>query len=255
MKRFLTTAIVALGVTACSRGVQANEIQATVTPVHVIAPVDPAPMFLPLPESQAARYRALASRARPCRVAQIARRIRRTLFIGCDGGSIVAVGTRGEILASAKVPMDGLTSILPAGQREIAVSGFSDGAMMTKEVIILHAKTLKTLPPGLMSDSTFLGVIGNRAYIDDWCCFGRPDEYRPATIYSISLENGSASRSIDLAPDPQAHPTNSQPLGQGEHNYLIGRYFYVVVGRETYRYTILNLAHKPKRMLTPKASP
>ncbi len=126
---------------------------------------------------------------------------------------------------------------------------------MSNGLTFLRAKDLRQLGPKLISDNTFLGVIGDRAYIDDWCCFGRPDEYRPATIYSISMKNGSVSTSVDLAPDPKAHPANVQPLGQGEHNYLLGRYLYVVVGRITYRYDILNLKLRPKRMFTPPSSP
>lgn len=151
--------------------------------------------------------------------------------------------------------MDGITSIVPAGSSAIAVSGFNDGASLSNGLTFLRVKDLRPVGPKLIEDSTFLGVIGDRAYIDDWCCFGRPDEYRPATIYSISLKNGSKSTPVDLAPDPQAHPPNMQPLGQGEHNYLKGQYFYVVVGPITYRYNMMDLARRPKRMFTPQGSP
>ena len=92
------------------------------------------------------------------------------------------------------------------------------------------------------------GVVRGRAYIDDWCCFGRCDVYRPATTYSISLQNGTKSERIDLRPHPQAHPGNQQPLGQGEYNYLVGHYLYVVVGFVTYRYDILDLRKPPRRL-------
>lgn len=105
-----------------------------------------------------------------------------------------------------------------------------------------------------MTDSTLLGVIGDRAYIDDWCCFGRPDVYQPATIYSISLKNGSESVHINLAPDPEAHPALQQPLGQGGHNYVIGKHFYVVVGPVTYRYNLFDLHRPPTRLTTAPVS-
>lgn len=147
--------------------------------------------------------------------------------------------------------MEHVFSIFAAGRSDIAISGYNGGAFMSSALAILRADNLRPVGPKLIEDSTLLGVVGDRAYIDDWCCFGRPDEYRPATIYYISLKTGSESPSIDLAPDPQAHQPNSQPLGQGEHNYLIGRYLYVVVGSVTYRYNIMNLTRKPMRMHTP----
>jgi len=268
MARCFAAAIVALGLTACSGRARTQPIHTTPTPqadarsssVSMaeqgrFAPVDRAPSSSPLVGAMAARYRALASRARPCRFAQIANRIHGTLFIGCSAGSIVAFDTRGDLLASANVRMDGITSIVSAGSREIAISGYNDGASLRNGLAILRVRNLRPVGPKLIEDSTFLGVIGDRAYIDDWCCFGRPNEYRPATIYSISLKNGSESRPVDLTPDPQAHPANMQPLGQGEHNYLKRRYLYVVVGPITYRYNMMDLARRPRRMFTPKTSP
>ena len=223
--------------------------------IHGVAPVPKTSSVSNLVGAQEKHYRALASRARPCRFAQVESKIHGTTYIGCSAGSVVALDARGDIIASANVQMDGLTSIVPAGRNAIAVSGFNDGAFLRNGLTFLRAKTLRQIGPKLISDNTFLGVIGDHAYIDDWCCFGRPDEYRPATIYSISMKNGAVSTSVDLAPDPKAHPANMQPLGQGEHNYLLGRFLYVVVGRTTYRYDILNLKLRPKRMLTPPSSP
>ena len=254
--------------TACWGGTRTKQIKASPTAlviatpsaaptrrIHDVAPVAQAPSVPTLFGAQEKHYRTLASRARPCRFAQIENEIHRRIYIGCSAGSIVEVDIRGDILASATVRMDGITSILPAGRNAIAVSGYSDGASLTSLLTFLRSQNLKQIGPKEIADSTFLGVIGDRAFIDDWCCFGRPDEYRPATIYSISMTDGSASKSVDLFPDRRANPANMQPLGQGEHNYLLGRHLYVVVGSVTYRYDILNLKTEPKRMLTPSASP
>jgi len=74
---------------------------------------------------------------------------------------------------------------------------------------------------------------------------------QPATIYSISLKDGSESKHVNFAPDSQAHSGNLQPLGQGENNYLIGTYFYVPIGSVTYRYDVRDVRKPPKRMATP----
>ncbi|TAM76692.1 hypothetical protein EPN44_05075 [bacterium] len=177
------------------------------------------------------------------------------MYIGCSEGNIAVLDARGNVLASGKVLMDGINTIEPVGDDAIAVSGFNDGAALRSGVSILRARTLQPIIAHVMRDSTFLGIIGGRAYIDDWCCNGRPDVYQPATIYSISLKGGSESERVNLAPDPQAHPGNLQPLGQGKRNYLIGKYFYVVVGPVTYRYDTRDLQKPPKRMATTRTSP
>ncbi|MGZ3497872.1 MAG: hypothetical protein ACXWNK_13205 [Vulcanimicrobiaceae bacterium] len=220
-----------------------------------VAPVPALPPQSLFGRPEAEHYRTLASRARTCRYAQAENAINGTLYVGCSEGNIVALDAHGNVLAAHRVEMDGINTIEPAGDDAIAVSGFNDGATLRSGLTILRARTLQPITANLMSDSTFLGVIGDRAYIDDWCCNGRPDVYQPATIYSISLKDGSESERVDLAPDPQAHPGNLQPLGQGEHNYLIGKYFYVVVGPVTYRYDVHDLQKPPKRMATPGTSP
>jgi hypothetical protein len=155
------------------------------------------------------------------------------------------------VLAVRNVSMDGIITIAPAGASALVVTGFNGGAHLRSGLTILHKRTLRLITAGVLSDSTFLGVIGDRAYIDDWCCNGRADVYQPATIYSISLKDGFESKHVDLTPDPESHPGDVQPFGQGEHNYLIGNYFYVVVGPVTYRYDIRNLQKPPLRMATP----
>lgn len=144
--------------------------------------------------------------------------------------------------------------IEPAGTNAVAITGWIDGATLRSVLSILRTPTLNPVVADDMQDSTYLGTIDDRAYIDDWCCNGRADEYLPATIYSVSLTDGSEGKHVDLAPDPQAHPAASQPLGQGEHNYMIGSYLYVVVGSVTYRYDVRDLNRGPTRLSTPPSS-
>lgn len=200
----------------------------------------------------AARYRKLASRAGNCEEAQaksIIGIIEGILYIRCGGGTIAALDSRRRIMATRSLPMNGINRIERAGSDAVVIAGWSDGASLINQLAILRARTLKPITMHVITDSSFLGVIANRAYIDDWCCNGRPDVYRPATIYSISLKSGAESKPVDLSPDPQMH-RKLQPLGQGERNYLIGTQFYVVVGPVTYRYDVLNLSKPPERLIT-----
>lgn len=229
---------------ACAAALHTSLLTEGVAPTPSLPP----PSIFAQPEAR--HYKKLASRVIPCRDAQAENTIRGNLYIGCGEGNLVVFDPHGHPLASTTVPMYGIDSIVPAGPNAIAVSGVNDGAALRNELSILRAGNLKPIVRHFMSDSTFLGVIGDRAYIDDWCCNGRADVYRPATIYSVSLKDGTESEHIDLAPDPDAHPGRLQPLGQGEHNYLIGRFFYVVVGPVTYRYEIGYLQRPPKRMAT-----
>lgn len=183
------------------------------------------------------------------------------MFVGCrNEGIVLVVDRRMRILQSRDASMYSVESISAAGTSAIAVAGYSDGAVLTNQLAILDAATLKPII-GPLNDSTLLGVIRDRAYIDDWCCFGRADTYAPATIYSMSMKDGEESRHIDLAPDPQSHPARLAPMGQGEHNYMRGHYFYVVVTDDniegtsvTYRYDIFQLSRPPVRMRTSTCS-
>lgn len=221
-----------------------------------IAPL-PTPMpQLPLGREEVRHYESLGKGARGCESAQLQNIINGTVYITCSEGApkwttrIVALTRRGQVLASAHVPIYAVTRMEAAGTSAVAVAGYNDGAAMRNELSILHATTLRPIVNHPMTDSTFLGVIDDRAYIDDYCCFGRGGKYQPATIYSVSLKDGSQSQPVDLAPDPEFH-SGYPPVGQGAWNYLIGRYFYVVVSPITYRYDVFDLQKPPKRMATP----
>ncbi|HLZ10849.1 MAG TPA: hypothetical protein VKT80_19855, partial [Chloroflexota bacterium] len=81
--------------------------------------------------------------------------------------------------------------IEPAGASAVAITGWNDGAALQSALSILRTSTLKPVVAHDMQDSTFLGTVGDRAFIDDWCCHGRPDTYLPATIYSVSLADAT----------------------------------------------------------------
>jgi hypothetical protein len=192
------------------------------------------------------QFRALALRDGPCQSVHALSRFNNVLYIGCAGGYVTKIGPGRRVLGGTHVVMDGINGILAAGDDAIAISGWADGAALRAELTILRASTLRPILPET-ADSTFLGALGDRAYIDDWCCNGRPDVYRPATIYSVSLRDGAQGAHVDLSPEPALH-TGIQPLGQGAHNYMVGDYFYVVVGPVTYRYDVRDLNKAPFRM-------
>lgn len=178
------------------------------------------------------------------------------IFTACTSESLsILSADTGRVLRTAPVPMYGINTVVLAEKSWLAVQGWDDGATIVSRLVILRRDTLKPVMQGAITDGTFLGVIGDRVYIDDWCCNGRADEYRPATIYSISLRDGSQSEPVDLKPDPDRHPANLQPLGQGERNYMQGHYLYVPVDDVLYRYDIVELQRPPERLHLAGASP
>ncbi|HZT13187.1 MAG TPA: hypothetical protein VFA29_10315, partial [Candidatus Baltobacteraceae bacterium] len=190
-----------------------------------------------------------------CSVAKKAALINGILYVACPNTIAILDRANGRVAHERSINIYGFNAIVAAGSKAVVVEGWNDGAALRNDMAILDKNTLKTIVDRPMSDSSFLGVVGDRAYIDDWCCFGRADQYRPATIYWVSLTDGSASEPIDLNPEPNLHPVRMQPLGQGEHNYLQGNYFYVVTPNYTYRYDVRNLNATPVRMVTPTSSP
>jgi outer membrane protein assembly factor BamB len=189
-----------------------------------------------------------------CNVASLARVINGILYVGCPDTIAILDRSGGQVRHKQSIGIYGFNAIVPAGNGAIVVEGWNSGAALRSDMALLDKNTLHHITDRQMTDSTFLGVIGDRAYVDDWCCFGRADQYRPATIYSISLKDGSASEPVDLYPEPDLHPANAQPLGQGERNYLKGDSFYVVTTIYTYQYDVNNLNAPPIRTITPSNS-
>ncbi len=253
-------------IAACSRGggqTVATSRVASPSPIPTAGlPVAPSPV---VPEADQGLL-ALAKKARVCgpgAFVSTAAEVNGQLYIGCRnvatahgvGGAVLVVDSDMRTLHSLPTWMYSVESVTAAGAHAIAVSGYTDGAAMENQLLIIDSAHLKPIVKHALSDSTLLGVIGDRAYIDDWCCFGRADRYAPATIYSVSMNNGDESKHINLSPDPHAHPANLAPLGQGEHNYMQGHYFFVVVTDDnknsiTYRYNVFRLDAPPVRMRT-----
>ncbi|HET9029766.1 MAG TPA: hypothetical protein VFN49_06280 [Candidatus Aquilonibacter sp.] len=203
----------------------------------------PAPSAAPLTSGVRRRLRAICSHIETSAI------VGQRYVVACDGGKLLQLLDNGALARSVKLEAQGIDAIAPAGPRALAIRGWVDGAILRSYLVFVRRGTLAPIGASYQ-DTTFLGMWRGRAYLDDWCCNGRPDEYRPATVFSISLNDARESEHIDLAPEPQAHPQMDQPLGQGEDNYLIGNDFYVVVGSITYRYDMRDLNRKPERLAT-----
>lgn len=222
-----------------------------------VAPPRPLVRQHPPERDELKRWSRLASAMGICRSVTTTSTIDGRFYVGCDNGTVALADPRTwRPLRVAKLQPSVVSGVRAAGNSAIAVAAWRDGAALVNDLYFLNSRTLKQINKDNMSDTLFLGVIGNRAYLDDLCCFGRADQYRPATVYSMSLEDGSTTEPVDLAPDAKAHPPDREPLGQGETSYLIGKYFYLVVNdvryirNLTYRYDITNLRLPPVRMKT-----
>jgi succinate dehydrogenase hydrophobic anchor subunit len=110
----------------------------------------------------------------------------------------------------------------------------SDGAALRDFVEIINCKNLRPILSS-RTDTSLLGTIGSDAVLDDWCCNGRPEEYRPGTIYHIDLLNGIESPHVDLRPEPSRFPL-PRPIGQGAQMYLLGTQLYLAVDTTLYWY-------------------
>jgi hypothetical protein len=86
--------------------------------------------------------------------------------------------------------------------------------------------------------------------MDDMCCMGRSDVYRPATIYRVSLTTHVRTPEVDLTPAPDRYPISTRPLGQGSAAALAGNTLYLFVDHDAYRYGDPRfLAADPQRVL------
>lgn len=156
----------------------------------------------------------------------------------------------GARVASAQpLRVDQYQTIRPAGTHALALAGFSSGAELNFSRTLVRADTLRTIGDP-RSDTSFVGVVGTDAVLDDACCNGRPDVYDPATLVLESLETGRLISTVDLRPDPQLFPADKRPIGQGATTALIDGHLYLAVIPMLYDYgNPLMPARSPERVL------
>jgi hypothetical protein len=173
----------------------------------------------------------------PVRGVDVAVRSAADLVVGCNGGGVVQIdAASGRVRArSGDFAVDQISEIAPLGSCAYGVTGWSSGAIIREQAEILSCKRLKTIVPE-RTDTSILGSIGNVAVLDDTCCYGRPDVYRPATIVLANLATGALSPEVDLTPEPARYPPDQRPVGQGSAAMLEGSELYLAVDHALYEY-------------------
>jgi hypothetical protein len=160
------------------------------------------------------------------------------LVVGCRGGRLVRIAAAsGRIWAHSDSAFvaESIADIAPLGACAYGVSGWSSGAALRGHAAIVDCKRLSVIVPE-QDEMVIVGSIGNIAILDERCCFGRPDVYRPATIVRANLTTGALSPEVDLTPEPNRYPADHRPIGQGSAALLEGTELYLVVDRSLYRY-------------------
>jgi hypothetical protein len=139
-----------------------------------------------------------------------------SVFVGCAGGRLVRLDARtGETRVTLDaLGYDGFNAITPLPHGTLAVAGWSSGAALRAYIALLRAADLHELVTP-REETLLVGVVGDTAVLDDLCCFGRADVYRPATIVTVDLRDGKASEPLDLRPDPDRFPASRLGVGQG----------------------------------------
>jgi hypothetical protein len=157
------------------------------------------------------------------------------LIVGCNGGRLVRISAAsGRIRArsGSAFVAERIWDIQPLGSCAYGINGSSSGATIRQHAAILDCKRLSVIVPE-QDAMQILGSIGNIAVLDERCCNGRPDVYRPATIVRANLTTGALSPEVDLTPEPNRYPSDQRP---GSAAMLDGSELYLAVDRSLYRY-------------------
>ncbi len=173
------------------------------------------------------------------------------LVVGCRGGRLTRIAAAsGRILARSDSAFlaESIADIVPLGACAYGISGWSSGAALRGHAAIVDCKRLSVIVPE-QDEMVIVGAIGNIAVLDERCCFGRADVYRPATIVRANLTTGGLSPEVDLTPEPDRYPADHRPVGQGSAAMLAGNELYLIVERSIYRYgDARSLSAPPQRI-------
>jgi putative pyrroloquinoline-quinone binding quinoprotein len=156
------------------------------------------------------------------------------LIVGCNGGRLVRISAAsGRIRARSESAFvaERIWDIVPLGSCAYGINGSSSGATIRQHAAILDCKRLRVIVPE-QDEMQILGSIGNIAVLDERCCNGPPNVYRPATIVRANLTTGALSPAVDLTPEPNRYP----PDRIGSAAMLDGNELYLIVDRSLYRY-------------------
>lgn len=159
------------------------------------------------------------------------------VYVECAPDVLIRLdASTGTLRARSSVFKDGarVSSIAELSNGAIAVTGWADGATLTQQLSLVRRSDLRHIIPQ-RSDTEALGAVGATAVLNDYCCFGRPDEYRPATILLVNLLDSTIADPIDLRPDPD-YFTSPRPVGQDANAAVIGSSLYLSVAPMLYDY-------------------
>jgi hypothetical protein len=171
------------------------------------------------------------------------------LYLGCpDTGLLARVDVRsGSVRAKANgLPIFQYLEGSDLGDGVFAATGVSVGAAMMEHTGLFARDNLHPIAPA-STDATVLGAIDGMAILDDWCCFGRPQDKAPATLRRVDLRSGVARTPVDLQPDPNRFGPDRRGLGDGAHALLVGSNLYLALLPELFNYgDVRNLAAAPQ---------
>jgi outer membrane protein assembly factor BamB len=170
------------------------------------------------------------------------------LYLGCpDGGRLARVDVRnGSVRAKANgLPLFQYVGATDLGNGVFAATGYSAGAAIMGHTGLFARDDLRPIAPA-WTDATVLGAIDGMAMVDDWCCFGRPQDKAPATLLRVDLRTGVTREAIDLQPDPTRFGPDRRGLGDGANALLVGSSLYLTLLPELFDYgDVRNPASSP----------
>jgi hypothetical protein len=155
-----------------------------------------------------------------------------SVLAGCAGGRLVRLdGASGRIaVARDAFSVDQYTGGAALGPDAVVVEGYSSGATTRGRVAVVRAANLK--PIVVKTDATVLGLVGNTAIINDFCCNGRGQGTAPATLLRFDLATGRSAPPIDLQPEPG----RLQNLGAGAYAAMVDGHLYFAFTPSLYDY-------------------
>ena len=172
--------------------------------------------------------------------------IRRSVYIGCNGGKIFALHlSSGRVLASAyPAYLDKYDQIVALGNNALGIGGTASGAYMYRQSAIVKEGTLATVAP-LGFDARIIGTYDQDAVIENTCCLGRHSDSWPADLEFVSLESGEVVSSASLHPYQTPLPRDNDLAGPGVA-LTAGDTLYVATHSRLLAYDLSNLDARPR---------
>ncbi|MHB8141821.1 MAG: PQQ-binding-like beta-propeller repeat protein [Vulcanimicrobiaceae bacterium] len=172
--------------------------------------------------------------------------IGKTLYVGCNGGKIVALHlSNGRVFASAHpAHLDEYDQIVSLGHDALGISGRASGAYMFRQSAIVKRDTLATIVV-FGPDHRIIGTHDGDAIIADVCCQGTHSDSWPADIERVSLTSGETMSDVSLHPYPHPLPPDRDLPGPGLV-LAVGNDLYVATHSALFVYDLRHLRARPR---------